>query len=90
MLASDDGDTFAEESSFCVSTFAFKCILSQIIPPFTIVEGVVFDHNLQFRVMFGEHVQTFEGSNDTMEPHTVAAFGLGPTGNLQGGLRFFI
>ena len=50
--------------------------------------GVALDHNLHFHLIFGKFVQTFEVSNNTMEPRTVDAFGLGTTGNLQGGLRF--
>ena len=67
----------------------WKRDVSQIISPLTIVEGLLLDYNLHFRLIYGEFVQTFEGSNNTMEPHTVDSVGLGPAGNLQGGLRCF-
>ena len=67
----------------------WKRDVSQIISPLTIVEGLSLDYNLHFRLIYGEFVQTFEGSNNTMEPHTVDAVGLRATRNLQGGLRCF-
>ena len=74
---------------FYVSNFVWKRGVSQMIPPLKIVKGVTLDYNLHFRLIFGEFVQTFEGINNTMEPFTVAAFGLRPTGNLQGGIKMF-
>ena len=55
----------------------------------SLVEGIVLDFNLHFRVMFGEFVQTYEGTSNTMVPRTVDAIALGPSGNLQGGVHCF-
>ena len=37
----------------------------------------------------GEYAQIFEGSDNTMKERTIGAISLGPSGNLQGGVRFF-
>ena len=73
---------------FYVNAFVWKRSVSQIIAPLTIVEGVVLDYNLHFHVIFGKNVQTFEGINNTMEPHIVDAVALGPAVNLQGVLTY--
>ena len=40
-------------------------------------------------MVFGEFVQTFEGSDYTMNKRTIDVIELGPNGNLQGGTRCF-
>ena len=60
---------------------------SNTLPPFTIVEGMLLDFNLCFRVARVEFVQTYEGTDNTMLPLTVGAVELGQCDNLQGGLR---
>ena len=74
---------------FYVIDFEWKRGVSQIIPLLTIVEDIVLDYDLQLRVMFGEHAQTFEGSDNEMTPHTVDALALVPNGNLQDGIKCF-
>ena len=54
-------------------------------PPLAIVEGVSLDYNLHFRVIFGEFVQTYEGTRNDMTSRCVDAIALEPTGNLRGG-----
>ena len=72
---------------FYINDFVWNRGVSQILTPLTIVEGNVLDFHLHFRVIYGEFVQTFEGSDNTMAPRTVDAIMMGPTGNLQGGVR---
>ena len=62
---------------------------SDVLPPLTIVEGTVLDYNLHFRVIFGEFLQTHEGTKNDMTPRAVDTIALGPNGNLQGGIRCF-
>ena len=45
------------------------------------------DYNLHFRVIYGEFLQTYEGTKNDMTPRTVDAIAMGPNGNLQGGIR---
>ena len=60
-----------------------------MLSPLTIVEGVAVDYNLHFQVMFGEFVQTYEGTRNDVTLRAIDALGLGPNGNLQGGVRCF-
>ena len=55
----------------------------------TTVESIVLECNLHFRVMFGEHAQTFEGRDNAMTPRAADAVVLGPNVNIQGGIRCF-
>ena len=74
---------------FYINAFAWQKGVSQILSPLTIVEGTALDYNLHFRVIFGEFVQTYEGTSNDMAPRCVDAIALGPNGNLQGGIRCF-
>ena len=51
------------------------------------MEGLLLDCNKHFNVVFGEHMHACEGTTNDMQKRTVAAFVLGPSGNLQGGVR---
>jgi hypothetical protein len=75
---------------FYVNAFVLKSGVSQHLSPMTIVEGVTLDYNKHFQVIFGEYAQVFEGIDNTMEERMVGAIALGPTGNLQGGVSFFL
>ena len=55
----------------------------------TILEGIVLDCNLYFQVIFGEYAHTYESTTNITNFRTVGVIALGPTGNLQGGVRFF-
>lgn len=72
--------------NFYVNAFAWTLSVSQILLPLTIVEGIVVDFHKHFYVIFGEYIQTFEGTTNTMKLCTVGALALGPSGNLQGGI----
>jgi hypothetical protein len=78
-----------EAVNFYVHAFVLKSGVSQHRSPRTIVEGVTLDYNRHFQVIFGDYAQVFEGTDNTMKERTVGAIALGPTGNLQGGVRFF-
>ena len=47
-----------------------------------IFEGTVLSFNLNFRVMFGGFLQTFEGSKKTINMRIVDAFSNGPSDNV--------
>ena len=72
---------------FYVPGFVQRRGVYQIMPPLTIVEGTVLYFNLHFRVIFGEFLKTFEGSDSTMTPRTIDDIALGPNVNFQGGVR---
>ena len=76
-----------EDCDFYENVFVWKKRVSQVLPPLTIVEGTVLDH---FCVMFGECLQTDEGTTNTMETHAIDDIVLGPNGNIQCGFRCFI
>ena len=67
---------------FYVNAFAWKCGASEVLPPLTIVEGLVLDYNLHFRVIFGEFCQTYESTSNTMNLRATNAVALGPNENL--------
>ena len=75
--------------SFYVNAFLLKSGISDHMSPMTIVKGVKLDYKKHFKVILGEYAQTFEGSDNTMKERTIGAIALGPSGNLQGGVRFF-
>ena len=74
---------------FYLNSFPWPEGVSQDLSPMSIVEGIVLDYNLHFQVIYGEYAQTYEGTRNDMTERTVGAIALGPSGNLQGGVRFF-
>jgi hypothetical protein len=74
---------------FYINAFIWKKGVSPFLSPMTILEGVVLDYNLHFQVIFGEYLHTYEVTTNTMKSRTVGAIALGPTGNLQGGIRCY-
>jgi hypothetical protein len=74
---------------FYVNAFIWKKGVSPFLSPMTILEGVVLDYNLHFQVIFGEYAHTYEETTNNMKRQTVGSIALGPTGNLQGGVRFY-
>ena len=61
----------------------------QVIPLIMIIEGVVIDYRLHFRVLYGEYLQTYKGTDNAMSQRIVDAIAMGPNSNLQGGIRYF-
>ena len=51
--------------------------------------GAVLNHSFHFRMKFGEHTQTFKGSDNAMTPRAVDVVALCPDGNVQDGITFF-
>ena len=74
---------------FYVNAFVWRDGVSQVLSPLAIVEGISLDYNLHFKVIFGEFLQTHEGTKNDMSPRTVDVIASGPNGNLQGEIRCF-
>jgi hypothetical protein len=74
---------------FYINAFPWPQGVSQELSPYTIIEGVILDYDLHFQVIFGEYAQTYEGTDNTNKERTVGAIALGPSGNLQGGIKKF-
>ena len=75
--------------NFYLNAFVWRQGVSQILSPFTIVEGIALDYNKHFHVIFGEYLRTYEGTTNTMAERTTPGLALGPSGNLQGGIRVY-
>ena len=75
--------------NFYMNTFVWRKGVSQILPPITIVTGLVPDFKKHFHVLYGEYCNTYEGTTNTMKLRTVGALALGPSGNTQGGVRCY-
>ena len=75
--------------NFYINTFVWRKGISQILPPLTIVKGLVPDANKHFHILYGEYCNTYEGTTNTMELRTVGALALESTGNTQGGVRCY-
>lgn len=75
--------------AFYVNSFVWLKGVLLILSPLTIAEGAALDFNLHFRVICGEFVQIYEGTSNDMVPRTIDAIALGPSGNSQGGIRYF-
>ena len=75
--------------TFYANSFVWLKGVSKVLPPLTIVEGLTLDYCLLFRVIYGEHVQTYEGTRNDMTARTVDALALGPNINVQGGIRCY-
>ena len=63
--------------------------MSQFLSPITIIEGISLDFNKHFHLIFGKYVHTYEGTKNNMKEWTVGAIALGPSRNLQGGVRCY-
>ena len=62
--------------------------MSHTISPREVVTGLRIDHNKHCKYEFGEYVQTHEEHTNGLEPRTIGALALFPTGNRQGGVYF--
>ena len=49
----------------------------------------MLDYNLNFRVIFGEFFQSYEGTKRDMTPRMIDTIALGKNGDLKGDMRFF-
>ena len=75
--------------TFYLNAFVWRKGVSQVLPPSTVVEGIVLDYNKHFHVIPGEYLHTYEGTTNTMRERTTSCLALGPSGNLQGGVRCY-
>ena len=72
---------------FHVNVFDWKSGASKVLTPLNIVESACLDWNLHFRIICGQFIQHYEGYRNNMTSRSVDAIGLGPSGNVQGGIR---
>jgi hypothetical protein len=52
-------------------------------------DAMQISYNHHFKLQYGKYIQTHEPHGNDMKPHTAGAIVLCPTGNEQGGHRFF-
>ena len=74
---------------FYVNAFVWRKGVSQILPPVTIVEGLKMHFKKHFHVIYGEYMMTFEGTTNGMDSRTTGVLAMGPSTNVQGGIRCF-
>ena len=74
---------------FYINCFVWRKGVSQVLSPITIVEGLKVDFYKHFHVIFGEYLMTYDGTTNTMTKRTTGAIAMGPSDNLQGGIRCF-
>ena len=60
-----------------------------ILPPLIIVEGIVFNYALYFKMIYGEFLQTHKGTKNDMIPRIINLITINLSGNLQGRIRCF-
>ena len=63
--------------------------ISQTMSPRTILTGHCIEYATHCQLEFGEYVQKHEEHDNSMQPWTIGALSLCPTGNVQGGYFFF-
>ena len=56
--------------------------------PQTIMTGQIIDYKKHCKFQFGQYVQTHEEHDNSMNPQTIGAITLHPTGNAQGSFYF--
>ncbi|MCE2996668.1 MAG: hypothetical protein LW863_13795 [Flammeovirgaceae bacterium] len=74
---------------FWRNAFPADAGVSTVYSPRYIIEGRNIDYDKHVRIPFGAYAQTHEEHNNNMDPRTVGAICLGPTGNAQGSHYFF-
>ena len=78
----------AKSAVFWLNSFPHANGVSHTISPREVVTGLRIDYNKHCKYEFGEYVQTHEEHTNGMEPWTIGALALFPTGNRQGGVYF--
>ena len=76
-------------ANYWLNMFPRKGGISQTMSPHTLLTGLTMNYNRHCRLEFGEYVQTHEEHDNSLNPHTIGALALRPTGNIQGGYFFF-
>ena len=78
----------AKASVFWLNGMPLKDSFGNKLSPQTIITGQKLDYNRHCRFQFGDYVQTHEQYDNSMNPRTVGALALCPTGNVQGSFYF--
>ena len=78
----------AKASVFWLNGLPPRDYFGNNLSPRTIVTGQKLDYKRHCRYQFGEYVQTHEQHDNSMDPRTVGALALRPTGNAQGSFYF--
>ena len=76
-------------ANYWLNMFLRKGGISQTMSPRTLLTGLTMNYNRHCRLEFGEYVQTHEEHDNSLNPHSIGALALRPTGNVQGGYFFF-
>ena len=68
----------------------FPCMggISQTMSPRTLLTGLTMNYHRHCRLEFGEYVQTHDEHDNSLDPRTIGALALCPTGNVEGGYFF--
>ena len=74
---------------FWTNSFTSKGGISKTQSPRSIVTGIEINYKDHCQLEFGEYVHTHEEHDNSMQPRTIGALALRPTGNAQGG-HFFL
>ena len=74
---------------YYINSFVWRKGVSQILPPVTIVEGLKMNFKKHFPAIYGEYMLTFEGTTNGMDSRTTGALAMGPSTNIQGGIRCY-
>lgn len=76
-------------SNFWLNVFPPQDGVSRELSPRELITGQEIDYNRHCRLEFGEYVQVHEEHDNSMNPHTMGALSLHPTGNAQGRYYFY-
>ena len=75
-------------ANYWLNMFPHKGGISQTMSPRTLLTGLTMNYHRHCRLEFGEYVQTHEEHDNSLNPRTIGALALHPTGNVQGGYFF--
>jgi hypothetical protein len=78
----------AKAAVFWLNSFPVANGVSDTQSPAAIVSGRKLDYNRHCKYEFGDYVQTHEEHDNSMQPRTIGALALRPTGNAQGNWYF--
>ena len=76
-------------ANYWLHMFPRKGGISQTMSPRTLLTGLTMNYNRHCQLEFSEYVQTHEEHDNSLNPRTIGALALRPTGNIQGGYFFF-
>ena len=75
--------------NFYLNVYVWRQCVFQILPPITLVEGIVLDYNNHFHVIFGKYLHTYKSTTNMMRERTTTCLALGLSGNLQDVMRCY-